>query len=320
MEDIRVTILKDSNKIISKLQILSVFFEDEIVYKIYLRTQVIHQLFEGNAELDIHKLELFHVQFTETVIALLKKIKKNNEKNVSLMFHEIDLNKDLMERLDDSVFTVKNFNLDKQKQALKINTTLRKLYQVLSEDSQDYPFSKNINAFNSRFSQDFFFDISPDLLMELIQYDPKDVYTNAYVIIQKKLLGSLCKYDFKNDFFCGLTAGSLIIEVYKFVNADKYFLFFPSRNLFLLFDLSKITGIDWSNTLSKKEKIIQELADKNDQMESTAGVMKEYIPVEIKNLLAEHYKKISDINFLHNISSFDIQANILKTMLNTDLM
>jgi hypothetical protein len=46
--------------------------------------------------LDINKLELFHVQFTAAVIDLLKKIKKINERNTSLFFEEIRLNKEMI--------------------------------------------------------------------------------------------------------------------------------------------------------------------------------------------------------------------------------
>jgi hypothetical protein len=73
MDDAGKAILNESNKIISKLQLLSVFFGDDIIYKIYLRSQVIHQLFEDNPELDINKLELFHLQFTQTLLDLLRK-------------------------------------------------------------------------------------------------------------------------------------------------------------------------------------------------------------------------------------------------------
>ena len=61
MDERRVNILRTSSAEISRLQLLSVFFEEEGLYKIYLRSQVIHQLFENNDELDIDKLELFHV-------------------------------------------------------------------------------------------------------------------------------------------------------------------------------------------------------------------------------------------------------------------
>jgi len=318
MDENRLGILNESTNIISKLHLYSAFFEDEILYKIYLRSQVIHQLFESNPELDINKLDLFHLQFTASVIDLLKKIKKANEKNVSLLYHEIQLNQELIDKLNDSVYTENNYNIDKQRQSLKINTSLRKLYQVLSEDSTEYPFSKNINTFSSRYSQDFFFDISPEILFELISYQAEEVYSNAYALIERKLMGVLCKYDFKTDFLCGLKSGDSIVEIYKFIQTDRHFLFYPSRNLFLFCDISQISDIDWSNTLSKKERIIHELKDKNDQLESRAGVLKSAMPAEIRNLLTDHYKKISDIDFLQNISNFDVQANILKTMLNTD--
>ncbi len=317
MDENRLGILNESTNIISKLHLYSAFFEDEIIYKIYLRSQVIHQLFESNSELDINKLDLFHIQFTASVIDLLKKIKKANEKNVSLLYHEIQLNQELIDKLDDSIYTEENYNNDKQRQSLKINNSLRKLYQVLSEDSTEYPFSKNINTFSSRYSQDFFFDISPEILLELISYQAEEVYTNAYALIERKLMGVLCKYDFRTDFVCGLKSGDSIVEIYKFIETGRHFLFYPSRNLFLFCDISQISDIR-SNTLSKKERIIHELKDKNDQLESRAGVLKSAMPAEIRKLLSDHYKKISDIDFLQNISNFDVQANILKTMLNTD--
>lgn len=313
-------IFQESKRIISKLQLLAAFFEEELIYKIYLRSQVIHQMFEQNPELDAYNLELFHLQYTASLIDLLKKIKKNNEQNVSLLFDEIQLNKELEDKLSGSFYTEKNYKSDQQKQALKINISLRRLYQLLSDNVDEYPFSKNINSFSARFSADFYYDIPATLLTELIAYDPAKVYTNAHAVIQKKLLGSLCKYEFKSEFFCGLKAGTTIIEVYKFVNADKYFLFYPARNLFLFCDYAKLANIDFTNQLSGNEKMIEELKAKNDQLHSSIGVTKTYLPPEIKTLLAENYKKLTDISFLQNIGNFDAQANILKAMLNTDMM
>lgn len=320
MEDNLAIILNDSNKTISKLQLLSTFFEDEIVYKIYLRSQVVHKLFETNPELDVNKLELFHLQYTATVIELLRKIKSSNERNVSILYDEIQINKDLIANLNDSVFSEKNFQLDKQKQSLKINLSLRKLFQVLSDNSEDYPFSKNINAFSARFSQDFYYDISTESLNELIKFNPAEVYRNNSAIIHRKLMGLLCKMEFKTEFFCGLSAGNLIVEIYRFLNLDRHFLFFPAKNLFLFCDLSTITDVDWSNSLSKKTRIVQELTDKNDNLLSRANVLKTVIPENVKSLLVEYYDKISDVNFLQQIGRFDVQTNILKTMLNTNVI
>jgi hypothetical protein len=305
---------------LSKLQLLSVFFGDDVIYKIYLRSQVIHKLFETNPELDVNKLDLFHLQFTQSLIDLLRKIKKNNESNISLVFDEIQINKELIDKLNDPFYTEANFNLEKQRQALKVNLSLRKLFQVLSDNLTDNPLSKNINAFSSRFAADFFYTITPELLDELTAYNAKDVYTDEYATIQRKLMGVLCKYDFKTEFYCGLKSGNQIIEVYKFMNADRYFLYSPSDSLFVFLDVAKIANIDFSTNLSKKEKLMHELKDKNDKLEGNAAAMKSFMPPEIKNLLADDYKKISDINFLENISNIDVQANILKSMLNTDLI
>ena len=152
----------------------------------------------------------------------------------------------------------------------------------------------------------------------MTQYNSAEVYTNANATIHKKLMGLLCKFDFKTEFYCGLKASELIIEVYKFLDVDRYYLFLPSRNLFLFCDISKISGLDLSNLLSKRTKIKQELVDKNDQLKNTIGIIKTTIPVEIKNLLNDVYRKISDLAFLQHLSNFDVQANILKAMLNTD--
>ncbi|WP_029283887.1 hypothetical protein [Pedobacter sp. R20-19] len=319
MDDYRLNILKKSSTEINRLQLLSVFFDEEIIYKIYLRSQVIHQLFANNEELEIDKLDLFHVQFTESVIALLRKIKKSNEKNVSLIYDEIDLNEELISRISGSVVNQENYRLDQQKQSLKINQSLRRLFAVLSDLSTDFPFSKNINVFSSKYANDFYFDVTPDQFSQLIDLSAKQVYSNINAIIEKKLMGLLCKHDFRTAFSFGLKSGELVIEVYRFLDTERYFLFFPGRNLFLFCDLALLNGIEKDNNLSEKERIIQELEYKNDKLKSNAAVLKVAIPAEINALLEDSYLKISDINFLNHLNNFDVQSNILKAMLKTEL-
>lgn len=320
MDDHTAQILKESKKIISRLQLLSVYFQEEVVFKIYLRSQVIHQLFENNAELSIDKLDLFHLQFTQTVVDLLRKIKKNNEKNVTLIDDEMRLNAEVIEKLNDTVNSEQNFIAGKQRQALKINNSLRNLFEYLSEHTTDFPFVKNITQFSSLYSKDFYMQISPDQLAKLIDYELNMVYTNSYATIEKKLMGLLCKYDFKTEFVSGLRSGTLIIEIYKFLETDRYYLFFPSRNLFLFCEPQEILGTEWTSNSSEKAKMIQELAFKNDKLLSQSAAVKTYIPAEIISLLEENYIKIADMDFLNNLSNFDVQANILKSMLNTDML
>ena len=320
MDETRLNILNDSATMIGKLQLLSVFFDEELIYKIYMRSQVIHALFETNPELDINKLELFHLQFTASLRDLLKKIKVSNEKNVSLLYNEISLNKDMMARLNDQIHTEESYNIDKQRQALKVNQSLQKLYQVLSAGSSENPMAKNINSFSSRYAAEYFYTAEPEVFNRLITYTDSNVYTSEHAMIQKKLMGLLCKYEFRIAFHCGLKAGSQVLEIYKFMATDTYFLYFPSNRAFLLCDMATLGGVEWVNNKTKKENMINELHDKNDKLLSGVDAVKTHIPPAILQLLAENYNKIEDINFLSNLSNFDVQANILKTMLNTDII
>ena len=320
MDENRLKILNESNRMLSKLQLMSVFFGEDIIYKIYLRSQVIHQLFEANKELDINKLELFHLQFTASLLDLLRKIKKSNENNISLIFDEIQANKDMIDNLSGGANSENSFNVDRQRQASKVSVSLRNLYQALSDNLQENPLSKNINAFSSRYAADFFFNIPAEIFNNALVYDPNLAYANDYAIIQKKLLGVLCKYNFKIEFFYGFKSGSQIVEIYKFTDCDRFFLYHPANILFLFFDISITADLNLTNNLSNKGRLMQELKDKNDKLQSSAGALRSNMPAEIRTLLAENYKKIADINFLNNISNIDVQANILKTMLNTDLI
>lgn len=320
MDENRKNILNESTRTISKLQLLTVFFNNDIIYKIYLRTQVIHQLFFTNPDLDVNKLELFHIQFTVTLIDLLKKIKKNNESRAGLLLDEVQLNNELINQMDDTVFTENDFNNDKQRQALKMGQSLRKLFEVLSHDLQDYPYAKNINLFSSRYASDYFSEIPVELLDELLRYNPADLYTDKYATIQRKLMGRLNKYDFRIVFYRGLRTGNITLEVYKFTEIEEYFLYSPANNIFLFCDMAKIGNMPTESKLSKKERVMQELLDKNVRLQSSASVLKTYLPPEVINLLDEDYRKIADVDFLEHMNNFDVQANILKTMLNTDLI
>ncbi|WP_316807282.1 hypothetical protein [Pedobacter agri] len=319
MDEYRSNILRKSNAEINRLQLLSVFFDDEIIYKIFLRTQVIHQLFANNEDLEIEKLDLFHLQFTDSVIALLRKIKKSNEKNVALIYDEISLNEALIDKMAGMLTSQQGFVQDKQKQSLKVNQSLRRLYNNLSDLSTDFPFSKNINVFSAKYANDYYFDLTADQLAKLIDFQGKNVYSNAYATIEKKLMGRLCKYDFRTEFYLGLKSGEMIIEVYKFLDSQNHFLFFPARNLFLFCDLSQFKDLDTTNNLSERERIVQELEFKNDKLKGNAAVLKTAMSKEVQDLLESSYQKISDISFLNHLNNFDVQSNILKDMLKTDL-
>jgi len=320
MDDLAKGILTASNNLISKIQLLSAFFEEEVIYKIYIRSQLIHKLFEGNTGLDINKLDLFHLQFTESIIELLRKIKKTNEKNLSILFDEIELSNELILKIQESLQEERNLDADILKQSFQINQTLDKLYQNLSDYSVDNPFPKNINNFSRKYAATFFHTVSDNFITSLIDFKPEVVYKNEYGTIAKKLMGLECKYEFKNKFYCGLRSENYVIEIYKIIDTEKYFVFYAAGNLFLECSLDKIAGIILTDNLSNKMKIIRDLQNRNDTLKNSAPPIKIFIPAEIKNMLVEYYNKIEGMDFINFINDYDVQANILKAMLDTKSM
>lgn len=318
MEDSVKRILSESVTIISRLQLLSVFFEEDLIYRIFIRSQVIQKLFENNPELDVNKLELFHLQYTESIIDLLRKIKKTNEKNLTLLSDEIELNNELITKISTSIQDERNFYQEAQKHTIEVNQSLSNLYQNLSDYSSDDPFSKNIKFFSTQLSKSFFHPVSDGFIYGLMEYEPEHMYKNGYAAIEKRLMGLQCKHDFKNTFYCGLISGNLVVEIYKLIGEDVYFLFYPDKKLFVDFPFAKISTIQLSDELSRKNKIIKELEERNDSLKNSETSVKTNLPADVAALLVAYNEKISSIDFIDFIDDYDVQANILKTMLNTD--
>lgn len=320
MVDHRAEILEESNKTIQRLYDLSYFFEEPAIMKIYLQTQVIHKLFEENTDIDISKLELYHIQFTTTLIDLLDKIKKKNERIVSMNENEIELNNEMINKLRKAIAEEGGFDVEKQKQAQRITRALYALHKALSSQSSEYPFVDNINAFSLKFYKDYFFDVDADLLTRLTAYKSQDVYRNPFGVIGKVLLSDLAKGMYKIDFFAGIRVGNTLMEIYKLMAEDKYFLFLPSKNTFLSCDIQLFPYQEWLKESSKKERSVKDLTKKNIELEKSIKQNTKHIDTDIISLLEENYKKITEVDFLADLENIDIQANTLRTMLETKMI
>ncbi|WP_435525767.1 hypothetical protein [Chryseobacterium indoltheticum] len=72
-------IMSQSKRRLTRLKLLANFFENVDIIAIYIKTDIIHNLFNENQTLDFNKLELFHLQYTDSLIELLTKIKKKRK-------------------------------------------------------------------------------------------------------------------------------------------------------------------------------------------------------------------------------------------------
>lgn len=313
-------ILEESTKTIERLYALNVFFEEPAILKIYLQTQVIHQLFAENADLDTSKLELFHIQYTTTLIELLDKIRTKNERLVGMYESEIKLNEDMIVELRTAIAHEGGFDVEKHQQEKRISRAIYNLHKALSARFEEYPFEENINAFSIKFYKDHFFEADAALLPGITGYQPSDVYRNRFAVIGKDVLTTLAKGHYKISFFAGVKLGHTLIEIYKTRSEDKYFLFLPSKNNFLPCDIHLFPYREWEAEGSKKERSIKSLMQKNIELERAVKHNLRHIDSDIIALLNENHKKISEVDFLEDLENIDIQANTLKAMLETKMI
>lgn len=320
MTDNRTEILDASDKMIQRLDDLITFFEDQTIMKIYLQSQVIHKLFEENPDIDINKLELYHMQFTSTLIDLLDKIRKKNERIVNRMESEIELNADMIGKLRQAITQEGGFEAEKLQQAQRITRSIYNLHKALSSQSSEYPYTDNINAFSLKYYKDHFFDADPQLLDSLTTYSHADAYRNTFGAIDKKLLATLAKESYKVQFCFGIRINNTLMEIYKIQNEESYFSFQPTKNNFLPCDINVFPYKEWESESSKKERSIKELMQKNLQLERDIKFNLRHIDSDITNLLEENLKKVTELDFLADLENIDIQANTLRTMIETKMI
>lgn len=320
MDNQRKEILEKSDDVIQQLSDLSTFFEEPMLIKIYLQSQVIHKLFEDNKDIDINKLELFHLQFTTTLIDLLYKIKTKNERVVGMYKHEIELNNEMIEKLRQKMIQDGGFDAEKQKQTQRMSKSLRDLYTAIYYKSNEYPFKEDINSFSINYYKDYFFESEQEIVDNLILYNKEDVYRNPYAIIDKHLLLALGQANFNVKFFAGVKVYPILLELYKIQTEDIYFLYWPVKNLFLKCDINLFPFQNWDAEMSKKEQTVRNLHKKNSKLETNIKNTYKYLSHEIVELLDEDYKAITNIDFLASLEDIDTQANILRSMLETKMI
>lgn len=320
MTDHDKEIIEESSRTIARLYDLSVFFEEPSIVKIYLQTQVIHQLFVENPDMDVNKLELFHIQYTNTLIDLLEKIKKKNERLVGLYETEIAVNLEMIEKIRTAMATEGSFDREKKEQTLRVARSVYAFHKALSSQSLDYPFTENISSFSINFYKDHFFEVDVSLQEALITYKSDDVYRNRYGVIGKDTLNTMAQHLYKISFVAGIRVGNMLMEIYKIDGEDKYFTFIAAKNYFLPCDITLFPYKEWGLENTKKERGIKELLLKNIDLERDIKQNLKHIDQDIINLLNENHQKISEVNFLEDLENVDMQANTLKAMLETKMI
>ena len=313
-------IIKDSEKRLNKLKILTNFFDQSQVMAISVRTRVIHDMFAANKELDINKLELFHLQYTDSLLDLLTKLKKNIEQKYLLLINEIQINTDVINSFTNEI--KKDNFLDRVKtHNLIMQAFMESLYNDLAFENKVSNLTnlQEKNDLSNEMGAEFYRKIKPQEYDQLNAISSKSMYEFFDFKIQRNLLGKLNIQKFKFKFLCGFQCNNQFIEIYEFIHCNEYFVFLKEKNEFLNIVLSDFPNVDFSKNNSNKKEMLLQLKRKNIELKNKAERMIKSIPQDVEIVLNDYDQKISSMQFLDDLQNIDEQTNVLRTMLNINI-
>lgn len=312
MNDEVANIMSLSKRRLTRLKLLSNFFENIDVISIYIKTDIIHKLFEENKTLDYSKLELFHLQYTDSLIELLTKIKKKKENDLLAVINEININNQYIAGFAEK--KVDTFETDRKRYSGIFSEHLKNLYKDLTEDK----FSLNwndVHYFHKKYAVEFY---RTDVDETKLKINAGPSYQYQDYAIERKLLGKLNIQNFKVRFVCGYRIGRDEYELFKIFQSEEHFVFnVEERKLYLIDD--ELSYLDTSENESNQATVMNQLKRRNEELEETIHERKRILPDGVDNVLKDYQRNLENVDIMSKIFDVNEETNILRAMLNLNL-
>lgn len=301
-------ILNKSNRRVVKLNLLSKFFKNSSLASICIKTQVIHTFFKNNHDLDFNKLELFHLQYTDSLLDLLNKIKKHKEVLIVNCLNEISANNDYI-KLNFSQDNIDDYETERRLHSGEFSAFLKLYYKNLVGENNVLNYNE-ISLFSNKWISHYF-RIESLFDAENIKY-----YETENILVQTKLLGKLNINLFKARFLYGFIYNHQIVEMFQiFQTEDKFIWDVVNKKIVLINEKQFETILDLK-TKNSSITIQSNLELKNLELKNKINSIKNTIPLEVLELLQSYEDNLEQIEFLNKSLSFSEESNVLKSMLN----
>lgn len=313
MDDEAVNILSQSKRRLTRLKLLANFFENADIISIYIKTDVIHHLFQENKALDYSKLELFHLQYTDSLIELLTKIKRQKENDMLAVINEIDVNNKYISGFEEK--QADGFETDRRMYSGIFSNQLKNLYKDLTEDKFRLNW-ENVLYFYKKYAAEFY---RAGVDEELLKSGSFPAYQYHDYQIERKLLGRLNIQNFKVRFVCGYNISGNEYELFKLFQTDDCFIFDIEGRKMYLIDPKKLEKLDTMPNESNRQTLVQQLRNKNQKLEETIGERKRMLPDQVITVLQDYLRNLENVDIMSKIFDINEETNILRAMLNLNL-
>ncbi len=313
MNEDAVNIMSQSKRRLTKLKLLANFFENVDIISIYIKTDIIHNLFQENKGLDYSKLELFHLQFTDSLIELLTKIKRQKENDMLAVINEMEVNSRYISGFEEK--RSDGFETDRKMYSGIFSSHLKNLYSDLTEDKFRLNWD-HVLYFYKKYASEFY---RSNVDEELLKSGAFPAYQYQEYQIERKLLGRLNIQNFKVRFVCGYVISGNEYELFKIFQSEDYFIFDVEGRKMYLADPKKLEKLDTTPNESNQGTIIHQLKRKNEQLEETMNERKKILPEQVVNVLKDYIKNLENTDIMSKMFDINEETNILRAMLNLNL-
>ncbi|WP_131329499.1 hypothetical protein [Chryseobacterium piperi] len=304
--------MSQSKRRLTRLKLLSNFFENVDIISIYIKTDIIHNLFNENKTLDYQKLELFHLQYTDSLIELLTKIKKKKENDLLAIINEININNQYISSFEEK--KIDHFETDRKIYSGIFSQHLRNLYKDLTEDQSRLNWN-DVLYFHKRYATEFYRTEADESKLKLPQAPS---YQYQDYSIERKLLGKLNIQNFKVRFICGYLIDKNEYELFRFFQSDEHFIFnVEEKRLYLIRE--ELASLDTSGNESNQVLIMNQLKKKNEELEESIGERKRSLPEDVESVLKDYLRNLESVDIMSKIFDVNEETNILRAMLNLNL-
>lgn len=325
-DDARKMVLSDSNKKMNKLKMLCSFFNDSVLNEIKDKTELINNIFEKNIDLEYKKLEQFNYYYTDNIIILLSKLKKDKEQNVIILGEKASyLKKKIAEK---NINNINIKNIENQRKVFEINVSdlCRNIFMFLSQKQyNDFYFEdkfKNDLDLLKKHPEEKTFYIEEDMHESICDFNVDDCYFAKKYYIGKKLLGKLNKNMFKLSY-----CGTFVIDkhdtdskfyMFNINDSNDYFIYYPNKNIFksidstILLKYIRTNNTNWYHLSNEIDKLIDEYNDVDRSINNIKIISDDK---DLMNTLNQYLEKISSDDLIKSLNDIDQDRKFLDDVL-----
>ena len=316
-------VLKESLDKLNKLKIYVNYFDFPYITSIYNQSVILHEIFESNDELNMNKLDQFHMYYTDHLLEMLQKIKKSHDEHYVIVSAQVKSYESKISTLKDYIVDIVNNDIKesdniKARYSQNMVMQLNSIYNCLIDKFDDFRFktSKNLKLYSQIKKSNLFYQIPSELFTSIIDFNYENNYKYQEFWVERKLMGRLQKNLFNIKFVNVFICGDLNFELFKIDDTNDHFIYVPNTCVFKFVDYNTLKAyIAESNTkygsynleLETYTKKLTELKIKKDDIRNFDD--------KTINTIKGYMEKIEDVELVEKITSIDVERQNLESIL-----